>query len=317
MTVFVSPIRMRIAFLLILLSTPIIARSHEAPITGTPVQVIVTAEARHGMKAPAIPREAVFVMQGHDRLEVLDWLPAQGDQAGLELFILLDDSSGFSLASQFEDLRMFIKEQPSTTFVAVGYMHNGTVETVVKFTTDHTAAGKALRLPFGSAGGVASPYFSLQELIKEWPMNPARPRREVLMITDGIDRFGGSGPSNPYLDSTVELAQRAGILVYTIYAPGVGHDSHSFWRMNWGQNFLSQLSDETGAEAYYLGFGAPVSFVPYLDDIAHRLSNQYLLTFAAKPEMKAGMQKFMVNAEVPNAELMSADRVFVPASPQR
>ena len=316
MTVFVSPIRTRIAFLLILLSIPIIARSQEAPSTGS-VHLVVTVEARHGMKAPAIPREDVFVMHGHDRVEVLDWLPAQGDQAGLELFVLLDDSSGLGLASQFEDLRMFIKEQPPTTFVAVGYMHNGTVETVVKFTTDHTAASKALRLPFGSAGGAASPYLSLQELMKEWPMNPARPRREVLMITDGIDRYNAGVTSNPYVDSTIEQAQRAGILVYTIYTPGTGHDSHSFWRMNWGQNFLSQLSDETGAEAYYLGFGAPVSFVPYLDDMAHRLSNQYLLTFAAKPEMKGSMQRFKVDAEVTNAELVSADRVFVPASPQR
>jgi hypothetical protein len=302
---------------LILLSTASSARSGEAPLATTPVQVIVTAEARHGMKAPAISRDDVFVMQGKDRVEVLDWKPAQGDQAGLELFVLLDDSSGFGLASQFEDLRMFIKEQPATTFVAVGYMHNGTVETVVKFTTDHNAAAQALRLPFGRSGGPASPYFSLQELIKGWPIHPARPRREVLMITDGIDRYNGGAPSNPYVDATVEQAQRAGILVYTIYTPGAGHDSHSVWRMNRGQNFLSQLSDETGAESYYLGFGTPVTFVPYLDDVAHRLSNQYLLTFAAKPDMKAGLQRFKVEAEVPNAELVSADRVFVPATPQR
>ena len=290
MTLFVSPVRTRIAVLFILLSIPMIVRSEEALIAKTAVHVVVTVEARHGMDAPTIARENVYVMQGRDRAEVLDWVPAQGDQAGLELFILMDDSSDFSLASQLEDLRMFIKGQPPTTLVAVGYMRNGTVETVAKFTTDHTAAAKAVRLPFGNNGGGASPYFSLQELIKEWPLNPARPRREVLMITDGIDRYNGGGPSNPYVDSTVELAQRAGILVYTIYTPGAGHYSHSSWRTNWGQNSLSQLSDETGAEAYYLGFGAPVSFVPYLDNIAHRLRSQYLLTFAAKPEMKGNME---------------------------
>jgi hypothetical protein len=185
-------------------------------------------------------------MQGHDRAEILDWVPAQGDQAGLELFVLLDDSSDFSLASQFEDLRMFIKGQPPTTFVGVGYMRNGTVETVAKFTTDHAAAAKAVRLPFGNSGGGASPYFSLQELIKEWPLNPARPRREVLLITDGIDRYNGGGPSNPNVDATVEQAQRAGILVYTIYTPGTGHYTHSSWRMNWGQNFLSQAVGRDG-----------------------------------------------------------------------
>jgi hypothetical protein len=34
---------------------------------------------------------------------------------------------------------------------------------------------------------------------------------------------------------------------------------------------LSEISDRTGGESYYLGFGAPVSFAPYLDDLSHRL----------------------------------------------
>ena len=73
-----------------------------------------------------------------------------------------------------------------------------------------------------------------------------------------------------------------GAIIYSIYAPGVDHYDHSFWRMNWGQNYLSQLTDETGGESYYLGFGAPVSLVPYLDDLSHRLNRQYRLTFLAK-----------------------------------
>src|SRR5262245_34750154 len=121
----VLSIRTKIALFLILLATPMIACAEEAAMAVSPVQVVVTVEARHGMEAPAIPRDNVYVMQGRERAEVLDWVPAQGDQAGLELFILLDDSSGFSVASQFEDLRMFIKAQPPTTSVAVGYMHNG------------------------------------------------------------------------------------------------------------------------------------------------------------------------------------------------
>jgi hypothetical protein len=62
--------------------------------------------------------------------------------------------------------------------------------------------------------------------------------------------------------------------------------------------YLSQVSDETGGEAYYLGFGAPVSFAPYLDDLSHRLTRQYLLTFLAKPEKKAGFQQFKLRTEV-------------------
>jgi hypothetical protein len=76
---------------------------------------------------------------------------------------------------------------------------------------------------------------------------------------------------------------------------------------------LSQIAEQTGGEAYYLGFGAPVSFVPYLDDLTRRLTRQYLLTFLAKPEKKAGFQRIKLTTEVPNAELVGADSVYVPA----
>jgi hypothetical protein len=56
--------------------------------------------------------------------------------------------------------------------------------------------------------------------------------------------------------------------------------------------------------------------VPYVDDIEHRLSNQYLLTFLAKPEKKSGMQRVKLTTELPNTELVAADRVYVPASPE-
>jgi hypothetical protein len=38
-----------------------------------------------------------------------------------------------------------------------------------------------------------------------------------------------------------------------------------------------------------------------------------MLTFLAKPEKKAGFQRFKVRTEVPNAELVAADRVYVAA----
>jgi len=190
-------------------------------------------------------------------------------------------------------------------------MRNGTADILQNLTNDHAQAGKALRLPFGDAGASGSPYFSVVDLIKRWPEGPVR--REILMLSDGIDRFGGSGPNNPYVDSAIEDAQRAGVIIFSIYTPGVGHFGHSFWRMNWGQNYLSQISDETGGESYYLGFGAPVSLAPYLDDLTHRLTRQYLLTFLAKPEKKAGVQQVKLRTEVPNAELVAADRVYVPA----
>ena len=280
--------------------------------TGVSTHLVVTVEARHGKDVPVIHREDVMAYQHKESAKVTDWLPLQGDHAGLDFFVLLDDASSTSLGSQLEDLRQFILGQPATTSIGVGYMRNGTVDIVQNITTDHAAAAKSLRLPFGSAGALASPYISLVDLIKRWPESAVR--REILMVSDGIDRYGDGGPADPYVDSAVETAQKAGVIVFTIYASGVGHWGHSFWRMNWGQNYLAQVADETGGESYFWGLGTPVSFSPYLDDLSHRLNQQYLLTFLAKPQNKAGLQPVKLRTEVPNAELVSADRVWVPAA---
>jgi hypothetical protein len=296
----------------VLTATSTLLKGQQSPATGTPVHMVVTAEARHGADVPVIQKEDVMVYQGRDRVKTTDWIPLQGDHAELELFLLLDDASGSSLGSQLEDLRRFTNSQPATTRIGVGYMRNGTVDILQDLTDDHNKAAKSLRLPFGDAGVNASPYFSISDLIKRWPEAPVR--REILMVSDGIDRYGPGGASDPYVDQAVEQAQRAGIVIFSIYSPGAGHFGHSFWRINWGQNYLSQLSDETGGESFYLGSEAPVSFSPYLDDLSRRLLHQYLLTFLAKPVKKAGMQGVKVRTEVSNAELVAADSVYVPAS---
>lgn len=281
--------------------------------TEVTANLVVTVEARKGSNIPDIQRDDVMVYEGRDRDRVTGWLPLQNDHAGLEFIILLDDSASVSLGSQLEDLRQFINAQPPTTKVGVAYMQNGTAKIAQNPTSDHAAAGKALRLPMGSPGANGSPYFSLGDLIKRWPAS--QERHEVLMVTDGIDRYWGSGPDNAYVDEVIQQAQRAGVIVYSIYTPGVGHSGHSFWRTYWGQNYLSQLSDETGAESYYLiGSAPPVTFSPYLEDITRKVNHQYLVTFVPKAEKKAGMRRVKVETEAPNAELVSADKVWVPAS---
>ena len=299
----------------LLASVQLAAAQESASATGPAANLVVTVEARHGSNIPDVTRDDVMVYEGRDRDRVTGWLPLQGDHAGLEFFIMLDDSSNVTLGSQLEDVRQFINAQPPTTKIGVAYMANGIAQVVQNLTSDHALTAKALRLPFGNPGASASPYFSLGDLIKRWPASDER--REVLMITDGIDRYWGSGPDNAYVDTVIEQAQRAGVIVYSIYTPGVGHYGHSYWRTYWGQNYLSQLSDETGGESYYLiGPAPPVSFAPYMEDITRKLNHQYLLTFMAKPQKKAGMQRVKVHTEVPNAELVSADRVYVPATPQ-
>jgi hypothetical protein len=281
---------------------------------GVPVNMVVTVEPHHGSEMPVIKREDVMVYEGKERDKVVDWVPAQGDHADLEFFILLDDGSNVSLGTQLEDLRKFINAQPASTKIGIAYMQNGVAKVEQNLTADHALAAKALRLPMGARGINGSPYFSLSDLVKRWPEGNAR-RREVIVVSDGIDRYYGSGDMlDPYLDEAIGNAQRAGIEVSAIYTPGAGHFGHSYWQSYWGQLYLAQLAERTGGEAYYIGFtGPPVTFSPYLEDLAQRLMHQYFLTFLAKPPKKAGLQPVKIRTEVPNADLVGADRVYVPA----
>jgi hypothetical protein len=182
---------------------------------------------------------------------------------------------------------------------------------VANFGSDHAVAAKSVRLPLGSIGASASPYFSLDEAIKRWPGNAER--REVLLLSDGIDQFGGSDPANPYVQTTIERAQRAGIVVFSIYVSGVGHRGHSFWSVTWGQNFLSELAERTGGEAWWQGFYTPVSLAPYLDELSHRLGQQYILSFFPKAEKKAGLERIRIRTEIPDVDLVAQESVYVGA----
>lgn len=295
--------------------TALSVRGQQTEAAGVPVRMTVTLAALGDNSLPAVTREQVTVKQSRNDRPVLGWTAARSDQAGLDLFVLIDDASDTRLGSQLGDLRTFITSQPPTTSVGVGYMRNATVQIAENFTTDHAKAAQALRLPIASAGAFGSPYLSVMDLMRRWPEHPNR--RVVIMITDGIDRArGGPRPRMgviPDVDSAIDVAQRTGTLVYTIYAPGVGHMNRNFWEANNGQIGISKLSDQTGAESFYLGFQPAVSFKPYLDQIQKFLQNQYLLTFGAQPGRSDGLQSVSVNTDVRGAELVSADSVWVPA----
>lgn len=290
-------------------STLLLARMDITP-PAQPVKMIVTVEARQGKQVPELKQGDVVVLQNKQRLPVTSVVPAKGDCAALELMILIDDASGTSLGSQLNDLKQFIQNQPPETSIGVAYMRNGTILPGLGFTADHATAAKALRLPLGSPGAMPSPFLSLSDLIKRWP--PSSARHEVVLISSGIDPLGG-GISDPYLYAAIEHAQRAGVVVYAIYTPAAGHGGHSFWRQEWGQNHLAQIAEETGGESYMLGFEPPVAFEPYLADISQHLSHQYLVNFLIAPRAKAGYQAVRMTTEVPNAELVHADKVYVPA----
>jgi hypothetical protein len=281
--------------------------------TDVPVHMVVTVKPHHGAQVPAVAADDVKVYQKGQLDTVASWVPLQGDRAGLQLYILIDDTSRSTLALQYSSIAKFIDEQPATTAIAVGYMRNGTVYTAQNLTTDHALAEKSLRLPLGFGAAYTSPYLALSDLMKKWP--ETKDRREILMISSGTDPLGGgfsNDPySNPYLDAAFERAQRGGFIVYSIYSPGAGRAGRGLFRTNLAQSGLDLLSQKTGGETYYLGYGAPVDITPYLRDISNNLKNQYGLTFMAKSAKKPALEPVKVKTEMPNTGLVTAEDGYI------
>jgi hypothetical protein len=297
---------------------PLQAQEKASTATTQPVRMTVTVRVLgENKRMPEVNREDVIVRQGRDRLKVTNWTPLGGDLGGLDLFILIDDASHPGLGSQFDDLRGFINSLPANNSVGVGYMRNGVVQIAQNLTSDHDQAARAIRLPRASSGAYGSPYLSVIDLMKRWPESSNR--REIIMISDGIDRFrGGSrhrglGFISPDVDSASAVAQRTGTIIHTIFTRGVGRRGGNFWEITNGQNSLAKLSDETGGESFFLGTQNPVSFRPYLESLERSLDNRYLLEFNAVPGKKSGLQYVKLTTEVAGVELDSADSVWVKA----
>ncbi len=286
----------------------------EPAFPGIQASLIVSAEPRHGANVPALHAEDVIVTQGKQRDQVISLEPLLDSQAGVQVFILIDDSLSTSdLGPKLNDIRQFINVQPANVQVGVAYMRNGTALIAQNPTNDHALAAKSLRLPTGESAGGASPYFSLGELIKHWPETNAA--RQVIMITDGVDPYWDNFRlDDPYVNEAIAQAQRGRVVVNAIYARGDGHVGHTLWRNNLGQSFLSELADSTGGEAYYLANDSPPSFAPYLNQIVKRMQHEYLLTFSAQPGNKSGLQAVKIATEVPNLDLVAQSRVYVAVS---
>jgi len=303
-----SPARIAIIFGGLTLILGFCATNVVAAGPGT-VTMTVTAVGKKDTSPPIVNKDDVQLYLNKERTQVADW--KHGER--LYLAVLIDDSLDNVIANQWKDLKAFFAAQPDTTYISVSYARNGTAMVAQDFTNDHELAAKALRLPLGGGGAFSSPYLTLLDLMKRLPSSADR--RSILFFSSGIDYFRGDFWIRPVdLDSTISLAQKQNINIWTIYAPDAGHRARGFFLISRAQSYLSQLSDETGAESFYLGTGEPVTFKPYFDELALHLNNQYLLTFRASGGAKGRFQRVKVTTELPHVEFMSQSQVFLPAA---
>ncbi len=275
-------------------------------------QAVITVLSKNAESPAPLQQQDLKVQVGGKSANITDLVPLRGERAGLELVILIDGSARTSLGRQMGDIQHFVQGLPPTTAVAIAYMQNGSASFSQPFTTDKAVALEALHLPAGSAGSNASPYFCLSDLAKRWPSNNRDNRREVVMITDGVDPYNlRFDPDNPYLQSAINDSVRAGLIVDSIYWHDDGRYDRGLYQSNSGQSLLGLVSLATGGKSYWQGTGNPVSFSPYLEDLGRRLQNQYELGFVAPAKSKPEIANLKVKLVMPNTKIDAPQKVVI------
>jgi VWFA-related protein len=270
-----------------------------------PVTIPIIIRGRSSkLKKELLDAGRLTVLEDGDEQQILS-IRTFGAADPLAVAVLIQDDVVSSISNEIKSIGEFIRRLPRGSRVLVGYIRSGSLEVRQKFTTDLDRAASALRIPIGSA--VAAPYNPYVEVIEALKRFEALPkgRRAMLVISDGVDASRGldsaSVAQSIDLQRAVKQAQRLGVAIYSFYAPTVTARNNQFLSSN-GQGSLEVLSDETGGQAFFQGTGAPVSFDPFLTDLATSFTRQIALTYLSTHGNK-GFHRIQIRSENTGIEI--------------
>lgn len=259
-----------------------------------------------------VSEQSVQVEVAGKKAQITNWQSLHASQSPVELVLMIDNGARDSLGRELGDIVQFIQGLPPNVKISLAYMEYGRAKLAAPLTTDHAAVAKELHLPVGMAGMNASPYFCLSDLAKHWPSSDRSAFREVIMITDGVDYYElHYDPEDPYVQSAMRDSTRADIVVYSIYWRSSGRVDQTWYENNAGQNLLSEVTQATGGDSYWIGSGNPVTLTPYFDDFSRRLNNQYELGFTAPLHGKSDVENLKVKVSAPDVKVTAPQQVWL------
>jgi hypothetical protein len=276
--------------------------------------VVVTVLPKHegDAVAPSVANQDLSVKVNGKNAKVVKWEPFKSPNDRIELVVLIDDSARSSLGTQIEEIANFVKTLPPNVKAAISYMQNGRATFAAPLSSDRQQVLSALHLPAGSPGYSTSPYFCLSDLAKNWPSNDGGARREVVMITDGVDTYQPHfDPQDPYVEAAMSDAVKAHLVVYSIYWADRGRADSTAYQNNAGQNLMIEVTEATGGKNFWQGLGNPVSFEPYFDELTRRLRNQYELGFVTPLKGKAEVETMKLKLSAPGDDVSAPNQVLV------
>ena len=107
---------------------------------------------------------------------------------------------------------------------------------------------------------------------------------------------------------------RAGLVVYSIYWQNRGRFDRTMYGTDAGQNLLNIVTQATGGNSYWQGYGNPVSFQPYFKDLERRLENQYEVAFTTPLKGKPDVASMKLKVNGVSGKVDAPQQVFVARS---
>jgi hypothetical protein len=274
--------------------------------------VVTILPKKDGALPPNLTGQEMSLKVNGKTAKITALKPFQSPENNIELVLLIDGSARSSLGVQLSSIEGFIKSLPPNVKSAIAYMVNGNALFAGPLSSDHAQVLSALHLPGGVPGGSASPYFCLSDLAKRWPGADPAARREVIMISDGVDPYHMRYDlDDPYIQTAIDDSIRARLVVYSLYWQSIGTGSNRYYENSAGQSNLDQLTQATGGTSFWLGMGNPVSFDPYFDELTHRFLNQYALEFTTGAPRKPQIEAVNLKLRVADADVNTPEKVLV------
>jgi hypothetical protein len=296
----------------LLMTAPAFAQNQHRQGQGQGQAIVTVLPAHEGEQAVSVALQEVKIKLNGKQANVTSWTPFRDPDSRLELVLLIDSGATRSLGEEMGDIRQFIHETPSNTKMAIAYMEDGRAAFAGPLSSNPAEVERGLHLPAGFPGSSASPYFCLSDLAKNWPSTDRTARREVIMISDGVDPYQMQyDPDDPYVQAAIQDSVHAGLVVHAIYWLSQGRANRSGYESSAGQNLLLQLCQSTGGKSYWEGMGNPVSFEPYFKDLRRRLKNQYSLSFTSRLDGKPQVQTMKLQLAVSSAKVDAPQQVLV------
>jgi hypothetical protein len=275
-------------------------------------QAVVTVLTKHEGEVPSsVAQQDMAIKLDGKAAKVTKWKQYEPDNK-IELVLLIDGGARSSLGRQMGDIQNFINALPPNILAGIAYMQNGQALFSGPLSADHATVLKNLHVTGGMVGSSASPYFCLSDLARQWPGQDPAARREVVMITDGVDPYQQQfDPSDPYVLASINDAVHARLVVYAIYWGSRGFSVAAQMDTSAGQNLLGEVAAATGGKSFYMGTGNPVSFEGYFQELIRRFRNQWELGFEGSLNGRPQVEDLRLKMHAPGTEIDAPQRVLL------